>query len=165
MCYGHFVQMVGYMVRPTFKGNEVKWNMKHPSDMPTVRFELRWWWSVIQRATSLTKEILSSLNQYPWKHIPFSNQNKFCNIPIQANVQEACLASWRIKMLPISLLQKDYPEKYLPPHLIRNCIFSYAMITKIVLLQKNRKFIWFVQPWPYRWSNKEDLPSIEYESN
>ena len=33
------------------KDNEAKSNMKHPSDMPTQRFELRWWRSVIQRIT------------------------------------------------------------------------------------------------------------------
>jgi len=40
-----FVHMVGYVDWVTFKGNEAKWKMKQPSDLPTLRFELRWLWS------------------------------------------------------------------------------------------------------------------------
>jgi len=37
-----FVHMVGQIGRATSKGNEEKSKMKHPSDKPTPRFELRW---------------------------------------------------------------------------------------------------------------------------
>ena len=35
-----FVHMVDLMGRATSKGNEAKTKIKHPSDMPTPRFEL-----------------------------------------------------------------------------------------------------------------------------
>jgi hypothetical protein len=38
------------------KGKEAKWTMKHPSDMPTARFELWWLKSVANQATSYTME-------------------------------------------------------------------------------------------------------------
>ena len=45
------------MGRATSEGNETKSNMKHPSDMPTPRFELVVVeWSVVQRATNNTTE-------------------------------------------------------------------------------------------------------------
>ena len=37
-----FVHMVGQMGRVISKGNEAKSKMKHPSDMPTPRFEQEW---------------------------------------------------------------------------------------------------------------------------
>ena len=40
------------MVRVASKGNEAKSDMKHPSDMATTGFELRWLRSVANRATS-----------------------------------------------------------------------------------------------------------------
>ena len=39
-----------YHISSNSKGNEVKSKMKHPSDMPTPRLELKW--LVIQHATS-----------------------------------------------------------------------------------------------------------------
>ena len=38
------------------KGNEMNWKMKQPSDMPTVRFELRWLRYVAIHTTSYTME-------------------------------------------------------------------------------------------------------------
>ena len=35
------------MGRATSKGNEAKSEMKHPSDMTTPRFELKWWWAIV----------------------------------------------------------------------------------------------------------------------
>jgi len=43
------------MGQVTYKDIEAKSKMKHPSDMPTLRFELRWLWSVLQRATRLQR--------------------------------------------------------------------------------------------------------------
>jgi len=40
----NFVHTVDEMVRATYKGNEAKSKMKHPSDMPMPRFEHRWSW-------------------------------------------------------------------------------------------------------------------------
>jgi len=37
-----FMHMAGYMSRVASKSNEEKSKMKHPSDMPTPRFELSW---------------------------------------------------------------------------------------------------------------------------
>ena len=47
-----FVQMASWMGRATSIGNEAKSKMKHPSDIPTPRFDLRWYWSLVQRATN-----------------------------------------------------------------------------------------------------------------
>jgi len=37
-----FVHMAGSISQATSKGNEVKSKMKHPSDMSTLSFKLRW---------------------------------------------------------------------------------------------------------------------------
>ena len=61
MFYGHFLHMVS---RATSKGNEAKSKMKHPSDMPTLRF-------VVQHATTRPRRRPdkhwqeSDLNSYP----------------------------------------------------------------------------------------------------
>jgi len=36
-----FVHMIGQMGQPSSKCNEARSKMKHPSDMPTPRFEIR----------------------------------------------------------------------------------------------------------------------------
>ena len=46
-----FVHLVGQMGRATSKGVEAKSKTKHPSDIPTPRFEHGWYRSVIRRAT------------------------------------------------------------------------------------------------------------------
>ena len=53
------------MDRATSKGKEAKSKMKHPSDVPTPRFELRWYsdlWSVQSRAYSRSGFSAISLN-------------------------------------------------------------------------------------------------------
>ena len=51
-----FFHKIGYMTQVTSKGNEAKSKMKHPLDMPTPRFELRWLRFVANCLTNYTMD-------------------------------------------------------------------------------------------------------------
>ena len=77
-----FAHKVGWMSRATSEGNEAKWKIKHPSDRPRARFELRLLRSVANCATKWTTESplkcwLKYKYNVDWKYFKFPQSIKF----------------------------------------------------------------------------------------